>query len=210
MSARLGVVTGKNLAQVCIQRSSNSAGSPGCLSLLSSNPTYILMVDDWNRHCLFGYARSDWNSDCTDIVDKGMVSGWVSDNDTYCIIQATIVGRSVDNYYWYIHILIRWEIWYSKTGSVLRSSHCAYGRVVWVWGKIHGIQMTGRIQFGLVQPPAVEVLKGMFIPGCSDCKIGEWMQAISIVGAVIMPHNLYLHSALVKVKTHHSNIEFKV
>jgi NRAMP (natural resistance-associated macrophage protein)-like metal ion transporter len=27
----------------------------------------------------------------------------------------------------------------------------------------------------------------------------EFLQAVSVVGAVIMPHNLYLHSALVKV-----------
>jgi NRAMP (natural resistance-associated macrophage protein)-like metal ion transporter len=39
----------------------------------------------------------------------------------------------------------------------------------------------------------------MFIPWCEDCGTREFLQAVSIVGAVIMPHNLYLHSALVKV-----------
>lgn len=54
----------------------------------------------------------------------------------------------------------------------------------------------------------------MFIPWCADCGIEEFKQAISVVGAVIMPHNLCkslnwtlwvfisffldLHSALVK------------
>lgn len=40
----------------------------------------------------------------------------------------------------------------------------------------------------------------MFIPWCTDCGSEELLQAVAIVGAVIMPHNLYLHSALVKVK----------
>lgn len=42
-------------------------------------------------------------------------------------------------------------------------------------------------------------MEGMFIPWCEDCGSKELLQAVGIVGAVIMPHNLYLHSALVKV-----------
>lgn len=41
-------------------------------------------------------------------------------------------------------------------------------------------------------------MKGMFIPWCEGCDSSVLMQAVGIVGAVIMPHNLYLHSALVK------------
>lgn len=47
-------------------------------------------------------------------------------------------------------------------------------------------------------PEQGEVLKGMFFPWCTDCQSKELLQAVGIVGAVIMPHNLYLHSALVK------------
>eukprot|EP00116_Pleurobrachia_bachei_P004861 sb/3465123/ len=48
-------------------------------------------------------------------------------------------------------------------------------------------------------PDQVEVLKG-FIPGLGD---GKWtpdvtVQAVGMIGAVIMPHNFYLHSALVR------------
>lgn len=39
----------------------------------------------------------------------------------------------------------------------------------------------------------------MFVPGCSGCRTPQIEQAVGIVGAVIMPHNMYLHSALVKV-----------
>ncbi|KAL9889666.1 protein Malvolio isoform X2 [Glossina fuscipes] len=47
-------------------------------------------------------------------------------------------------------------------------------------------------------PDQMEVIKGMFIPWCKDCNSRVLLQAVGVVGAVIMPHNLYLHSALVK------------
>ncbi|TMS36711.1 hypothetical protein L596_003809 [Steinernema carpocapsae] len=53
-------------------------------------------------------------------------------------------------------------------------------------------------EFFTVKPDIGEMAKGMFIPWCVDCGRKEFMQAVSVVGAVIMPHNLYLHSALVK------------
>lgn len=49
-----------------------------------------------------------------------------------------------------------------------------------------------------VAPDQGEVLKGMFLPYCSGCGPTQLEQAVGIVGAVIMPHNIYLHSALVK------------
>ncbi|KAF5928521.1 hypothetical protein HPG69_015127 [Diceros bicornis minor] len=49
-----------------------------------------------------------------------------------------------------------------------------------------------------VQPSQSQVLRGMFVPGCSGCRTPQIEQAVGIVGAVIMPHNMYLHSALVK------------
>ena len=38
----------------------------------------------------------------------------------------------------------------------------------------------------------------MIIPYCKNCNGKVLLSAVGIVGAVIMPHNLYLHSALVK------------
>ncbi|XP_015750918.1 PREDICTED: natural resistance-associated macrophage protein 2-like [Acropora digitifera] len=49
-----------------------------------------------------------------------------------------------------------------------------------------------------VSPKQGEVVKGLFIPGCKNCDSKSITQAVGIVGAVIMPHNMYLHSALVK------------
>ncbi|CAA9998156.1 unnamed protein product [Nesidiocoris tenuis] len=53
-------------------------------------------------------------------------------------------------------------------------------------------------EFFLVQPSYLEIGKGMAIPWCKDCTKDMQLQAIGIIGAVIMPHNLYLHSGLVK------------
>ncbi|XP_075210728.1 solute carrier family member malvolio isoform X3 [Lycorma delicatula] len=50
-------------------------------------------------------------------------------------------------------------------------------------------------EFGVVNPDKLELFKGMFIPRCDSTIL---LQAVGIVGAVIMPHNLYLHSGLVK------------
>uniref|UniRef100_T1JCU9 Uncharacterized protein n=1 Tax=Strigamia maritima TaxID=126957 RepID=T1JCU9_STRMM len=53
-------------------------------------------------------------------------------------------------------------------------------------------------EYILVAPNQKDVLQGMFIPYCEDCSSDELLQAVGIVGAVIMPHNMFLHSALVK------------
>lgn len=53
-------------------------------------------------------------------------------------------------------------------------------------------------QYIISDTPQMEVIKGMFIPWSSDYRPGTLLQAVGIIGAVIMPHNLYLHSALVK------------
>lgn len=58
-------------------------------------------------------------------------------------------------------------------------------------------------QYVLVRPGQVEVLKGIFLPYCSGCGREELLQAVGIVGAIIMPHNIFLHSSLVKVKPRH-------
>ncbi|KXJ28361.1 Natural resistance-associated macrophage protein 2 [Exaiptasia diaphana] len=49
-----------------------------------------------------------------------------------------------------------------------------------------------------VKPDQLQVVKGLFIPMCKNCDHKAILQAVGIVGAVIMPHNMYLHSALVK------------
>ncbi|XP_026188432.1 natural resistance-associated macrophage protein 2-like isoform X3 [Mastacembelus armatus] len=53
-------------------------------------------------------------------------------------------------------------------------------------------------EYMTVRPDQGQLLMGMFVPFCKDCGPVQLGQAVGIVGAVIMPHNIYLHSALVK------------
>lgn len=55
------------------------------------------------------------------------------------------------------------------------------------------------LQYVVVKPDQKEVLKGIFIPYCKNCGHQQLLQAVGLVGAIIMPHNIYLHSSLVKV-----------
>ena len=55
-------------------------------------------------------------------------------------------------------------------------------------------------QYVVVQPDQPSVLKGLFVPYCEGCGAKQVLQAVGIIGAIIMPHNIYLHSALVKVR----------
>uniref|UniRef100_A0A8C8SG16 Solute carrier family 11 member 2 n=1 Tax=Pelusios castaneus TaxID=367368 RepID=A0A8C8SG16_9SAUR len=58
--------------------------------------------------------------------------------------------------------------------------------------------LTFGYEYITVKPDQRQLLKGMFMPYCDKCGTPQLEQAVGIVGAVIMPHNMYLHSALVK------------
>uniref|UniRef100_A0A8C0VS09 Solute carrier family 11 member 2 n=1 Tax=Cyanistes caeruleus TaxID=156563 RepID=A0A8C0VS09_CYACU len=58
--------------------------------------------------------------------------------------------------------------------------------------------LTFGYEYITVKPNQEKLLQGLFIPYCKDCGTPQLEQAVGIVGAVIMPHNMYLHSALVK------------
>lgn len=60
-------------------------------------------------------------------------------------------------------------------------------------------------EFFRVKPDPVSVGSGLLIPWCANCQYGALMQAVGIIGAIIMPHNLYLHSALVKVNNNNKS-----
>lgn len=54
-----------------------------------------------------------------------------------------------------------------------------------------------RYEYVYVAPDQIEVLKG-FVPGMGTWNHAVTLQAVGMIGAVIMPHNFYLHSALVR------------
>ena len=49
------------------------------------------------------------------------------------------------------------------------------------------------------RPDQGAVVEGIFVPWCEGCPSGAAEQGLGIVGAIIMPHNIYLHSGLVLV-----------
>ncbi|KAK3021809.1 hypothetical protein RJ639_047164 [Escallonia herrerae] len=51
------------------------------------------------------------------------------------------------------------------------------------------------VELGYAKPNASEVLYGLFVPQLKGS--GATLLAISLLGAMVMPHNLFLHSALV-------------
>ena len=53
-------------------------------------------------------------------------------------------------------------------------------------------------EYVTVAPNQGEVVFGTLVPHCTNCGNKQLLQAVGIIGAVIMPHNMYLHSALVK------------
>ncbi|XP_021256184.1 natural resistance-associated macrophage protein 1 isoform X7 [Numida meleagris] len=60
--------------------------------------------------------------------------------------------------------------------------------------------LTFGYEYVVVRPTQTEVLKGIFLPYCLGCGQEELLQAVGIVGAIIMPHNIFLHSSLVKTR----------
>lgn len=55
-------------------------------------------------------------------------------------------------------------------------------------------------ELALAHPPAVDVLSGFLPSGKALGGDGALLVAIGILGATVMPHNLYLHSALVRTR----------
>merc|ERR1719348_974607 len=53
-------------------------------------------------------------------------------------------------------------------------------------------------EYVVAAPDQAKVVEGLLLPICPGCGHKELLQAVGVIGAIIMPHNLYLHSALVK------------
>lgn len=49
----------------------------------------------------------------------------------------------------------------------------------------------------MIKPDYLNILSGLFIPKIPE---NSHREALALVGSIIMPHNLYLHSSLVKNK----------
>ncbi|KAG6394669.1 hypothetical protein SASPL_145258 [Salvia splendens] len=87
-----------------------------------------------------------------------------------------------------------------STGKYL-AEHCKAEYPIFVklclWILAELVVITADIpeELSYVKPPAKEVMKGMFVPKLKGQ--GATGDAIALLGALVMPHNLFLHSALV-------------
>jgi len=58
------------------------------------------------------------------------------------------------------------------------------------------------VEILLVKPPLDQILHGLLVP---SIPIGGTLVAVGIIGATVMPHNLYLHSALIQTRVRPSD-----
>nr|CAB3456238.1 unnamed protein product [Digitaria exilis] len=61
------------------------------------------------------------------------------------------------------------------------------------------------IEMSIVKPPSNEVIHGLFVPSLSGP--GATGDTIALLGALVMPHNLFLHSALVLSRNTPSSVK---
>ncbi|XP_014294298.1 protein Malvolio isoform X1 [Halyomorpha halys] len=157
LSARLGVVTGLHLAEMCYRQ----------YRLLPRVFLWLMM-----EVAIIG-------SDMQEVIGTAIALYLLS--NTKIELWMGVLITVVDTF---TFLLL------DKYG--LRKLELLFGILITIMAVAFGYE------FFVVQPDAVEVLKGMTIPWCTSCDTETLGVAIGIVGAVIMPHNLYLHSGLVK------------
>ncbi|XP_068827746.1 natural resistance-associated macrophage protein 2-like isoform X1 [Capricornis sumatraensis] len=157
LAARLGVVTGLHLAEVCYRQYPRV---PRILLWLMVELA-IIGVD---MQEVIGSAIA------INLLSAGRIPLW---GGVLITIADTLAFLFLDSY-------------------GLRKLEAFFGFIFTV------MALTFGYEYVTVKPSQTQVLKGMFLPSCSDCRTPQITQAVAIVGAIVMPHNIYLHSALVK------------
>ncbi|XP_012945013.1 natural resistance-associated macrophage protein 2 [Aplysia californica] len=157
LSARLGVVTGNHLAEVCFKQYRKA---PRLLLWLMVEIAII-------------------GSDMQEVIGTAIAFYLLSDGKIP--LYAGVIITVADTFTFLL--LDRYG---------LRKLEAFFAFLITVMAIMFGYE------YVVVAPNQAEVVKGLFIPYCEGCGSDELMQAVGIIGAVIMPHNIYLHSALVK------------
>ncbi|XP_047428743.1 natural resistance-associated macrophage protein 2-like [Mugil cephalus] len=157
LAARLGVVTGMHLAEVCHRQYRTV---PRILLWLMVE----LAIIGSDMQEVIGCAIA------FNLLSSGRIPLW---GGVLITIIDTFVFLFLDKY-------------------GLRKLEAFFGLLITV------MAITFGYEYVTVAPDQGQLLKGMFVPYCEGCGPIQVAQAVGIVGAVIMPHNIYLHSALVK------------
>ncbi|XP_071656104.1 natural resistance-associated macrophage protein 2 isoform X3 [Patagioenas fasciata] len=157
LAARLGVVTGLHLAEVCHRQYRKA---PRIILWLMVE----LAIIGSDMQEVIGSAIA------INLLSMGKVPLW---GGVLITIADTFVFLFLDKY-------------------GLRKLEAFFGLLITI------MALTFGYEYVTVRPSQRALLRGLFVPGCRGCGTEQLEQAVGIVGAVIMPHNMYLHSALVK------------
>ncbi|XP_072350196.1 natural resistance-associated macrophage protein 2-like isoform X1 [Scyliorhinus torazame] len=157
LAARLGVVTGMHLAEVCHRQYPKAPRIALWLMV-------ELAIIGSDMQEVIGSAIA------INLLSAGRIPLW---GGVLITIVDTFVFLFLDKY-------------------GLRKLEAFFGFLITV------MAITFGYEYVTVKPNQGQLLKGMFVPYCEGCGTRQLEQAVGIVGAVIMPHNIYLHSALVK------------
>eukprot|EP00116_Pleurobrachia_bachei_P004269 sb/3464531/ len=157
LSARLGVVTGKHLAEVCRDEYPGKARIPLWIMV-----EIAIIGSDMQE--VIGTAIAYL------LLSNGRIPLYVGTLITVC---DTFLFLLLDKY-------------------GLRKLEAFFGFLICVMAISFGTE------FAIAAPDASKLALGLVVPWCKGCNMFVIKQAVGIVGAVIMPHNLYLHSALVR------------
>lgn len=154
ISARLGVVTGKNLAQICKTR-------------FSLFPRIILWI--MTELAIIG-------SDIQQVVGSAVAIHALSNQVIPLWVGVLITACDT-----MIFLLLE------RKGMRYLEAFFAI--------LIGTMAVTFGIEYMLSKPDTIDVIKGTLIPSLPK---NSTVQAVGIIGAVIMPHNIFLHSSLVQ------------
>lgn len=157
LAARLGVVTGKDLGEVCHLYYPKV---PRILLWL----TIELAIVGSDMQEVIGTAIA------FSLLSAGRIPLW---GGVLITIVDTFFFLFLDNY-------------------GLRKLEAFFGFLITI------MALTFGYEYVVARPAQGALLQGLFLPSCSGCGQPELLQAVGIVGAIIMPHNIYLHSSLVK------------
>ncbi|KAH0621252.1 hypothetical protein JD844_022339 [Phrynosoma platyrhinos] len=182
LAIRLGVVTGKDLGEIChyyypkypLADMLKSPPSPGLAQeiLLSEVPRVLLWI--MIEIAIIG-------SDMQEVIGTAIAFNLLSAG--HIPLWGGVLITIVDTFFF---------LFLDKYG--LRKLEAFFGLLITIMAVTFGYE------YVVVRPNQTEVLKGMFLPYCKGCGHEELLQAVGIVGAIIMPHNIYLHSSLVKTR----------
>ncbi|KAM9305716.1 natural resistance-associated macrophage protein 1 [Gastrophryne carolinensis] len=157
LAVRLGVVTGKDLGQIC-------------RAYYPKAPRWILWI--LVEIAIIG-------SDMQEVIGTAIAFSLLSSGRIP--LWGGVLITIIDTLFF---------LFLDKYG--LRKLEAFFGLLILIMAVTFGYE------YVVVHPDQREVIKGMFYPYCSGCGSPELLQAVGIIGAIIMPHNIYLHSSLVK------------